>query len=162
MPFAEPLPLSEQQRADLNEIARSRSLPAGFVLRAKLILMLADGVSFAAIKEQLQATAPTISRWKQRFLEEGLEGLDTYHPGQPAVLLTPALRAKILAATRKKPKDGSTHWSCRKRATAIHVSKDVVFDAHLQQQARDFILHLHAGPHQQIAIAQHSPQFAQA
>src|SRR5882724_10596432 len=88
--------------------------------------MLADGVPFAVIKERLQTTAPTISRWKQRFLEDGLEGLDTYHPGQPAVILTPALRAKILAATRRKPKDGSTHWSCRKLAAAINVSKDLV------------------------------------
>ena len=74
MPFtAEPLLLSEQQRADLNDIAQSRSLPAGFVFRAKLILMLADGAPFAAIKERLQTTAPTISRWKQRFVEQGLE-----------------------------------------------------------------------------------------
>jgi len=116
----------EQQRADLNEIAQSRSLPAGFVFRAKLILMLAEGVPFAVIKERLQTTAPTISRWKQRFLEEGLEGLDTYHPGQSAVVLTPALRARILAATRRKPKDGSSHWSCRKLAAALHVSKDMV------------------------------------
>jgi len=127
VPFiAEPIQLSEQQRTDLNEIAQSRSLPAGFVFRAKLILMLAEGVPFAVIKERLQTTAPTISRWKQRFLEDGLEGLDTYHPGQPAVILTPALRAKILAATRRKPKDGSTHWSCRKLAAAINVSKDMV------------------------------------
>jgi transposase len=127
VPFiAEPIQLSEQQRTDLNEIAQSRSLPAGFVFRAKLILMLAEGVPFAMIKERLQTTAPTISRWKQRFLEDGLEGLDTYHPGQPAVILTPALRAKILAATRRKPKDGSTHWSCRKLAAAIQVSKDMV------------------------------------
>ena len=41
--LAEPLPLSKQQRADLNEIAQSRSLPAGFVFGAKLILMLAEG-----------------------------------------------------------------------------------------------------------------------
>ena len=127
VPFiAEPIQLSEQQRTDLNEIAQSRSLPAGFVFRAKLILMLAEGVPFAVIKERLQTTAPTISRWKQRFLEDGVEGLDTYHPGQPAVILTPALRAKILAATRRKPKDGSTHWSCRKLAAAINVSKDMV------------------------------------
>src|ERR1700694_2385841 len=127
MPFAaEPIHLSDQQRTDLNEIAQSRSLPAGFVFRAKLILMLADGVSFAVIKERLQTTAPTISRWKQRFVEEGLEGLDTYHPGQQAVVLTPALRAKILAVTRRKPKDGSTQWSCRKLAAAVNVSKDMV------------------------------------
>ncbi len=48
MPFtAEPIHLSDEQRRDLNEIALSRSLPAGFVFRAKLIMMLADGLSFA-------------------------------------------------------------------------------------------------------------------
>jgi len=127
MPFtAESIHLSDQQRTDLKEIGQSRSLPAGFVFRAKLILLLADGLSFSAIKDRLQTTAPTIARWKQRFLEAGLEGLDTYHPGQKAVVLTPALRAKILAATRKKPKDGSTHWSCRKLAAVVGVSKDMV------------------------------------
>jgi hypothetical protein len=47
--------------------------------------------------------APTIIRWKQRFLESGLDGLDTYHLGQKATVLTPALRARILSAPRKKP-----------------------------------------------------------
>src|ERR1019366_7744851 len=67
-----------------------------------------------------QATAPnhgaTIIRWKQRFRQYGLDGLDTYHPGQKPRVLTPALRARILSATRRKPSDGSTHWSCRKLA----------------------------------------------
>src|SRR5271156_1349071 len=88
--------------------------------------MLAEGVPFAVVKERLQTTAPTIPRWKQRFLEDGLEGLDTHHPGQSAVVLTPALRARILAATRRKPKDGSSHWSCRKLAATLNVSKDMV------------------------------------
>jgi transposase len=96
------------------------------VFRAKLILMLADGVSFRTIKQRLQTTAPTIIRWKQRFLASGLDGLDTHHPGQTAWVLTPVLRARILGATRKKPSDGSTHWSCRKLASALHVSKDAV------------------------------------
>lgn len=127
MPFTgEPICLSDQQRTDLQEISQSRSLPAGFVFRAKVILMLAEGFSFSAIKERLQTTAPTIARWKERFLESGLEGLDTYHPGQKAVVLTAVLRAKILAATRKKPRDGSTHWSCRKLAAVVGVSKDMV------------------------------------
>ena len=89
-------------------------------------MMLADGLSFSLIKQRLQTTAPTIARWKQRFLVSGLEGLDTYHPGQKAVVQTPALRVKILAATRRNPKDGSTHWSCRKLAAAVGVSKDMV------------------------------------
>ena len=47
MPFiGEPIQLLEQQRTELNEIAQSRSLPAGFVFRAKLILMLAEGEPF--------------------------------------------------------------------------------------------------------------------
>ena len=118
--------LTTDQRAELNSIAQSRSLPAGYVFRAKLILMLAQGASFNTVKRRLQTSAPTIVRWKQRFLESGLDGLDTYHPGQKAAVLTPTLRARILSVTRKKPSDGSTHWSCRKLAAALGVSKDAV------------------------------------
>src|SRR5205809_4876868 len=118
--------LSEDQQLELSRIAQSRSLPAGYVFRARLILMLAEGVSFRTIKQRLGTTAPTISRWKQRFLTSGIDGLDTSHPGQSASVLTPKLRARILSATRKKPKDGSTHWSCRKLAAALGVSKDAV------------------------------------
>src|SRR5271155_602632 len=118
--------LTPQQYSDLSSISQSRALPAGYVFRAKLILMLAKGASFNAIKRQLQTSAPTIVRWKQRFREYGLEGLDTYHPGQKPSVLTPAVRARILSATRKKPSDGSTHWSCRKLASVLGISKDAV------------------------------------
>ena len=118
--------LSEEQRGELSSVAQSRSLPAGYVFRARLILMLAEGASFNAIKRQLHTTAPTISRWKARFLDSGMDGLDTHHPGQSASVLTPALRARILSATRKKPVDGSTHWSCRKLAATLGVSKYAV------------------------------------
>src|SRR6201987_6474987 len=118
--------LSAEQRSELRGIAQSCSLPAGYVFRARLILMLAEGASFSTIKQQLRTTAPTIIRWKARFLHSGMDGLDTRHPGQPARVLTPALRARILSATRKKPGDGSTHWSCRKLAATLGVNKDAV------------------------------------
>ncbi len=118
--------LTAEQSAELTAIAQSRSLPAGYVFRAKLILLLAEGASFSTIKQRLDTTAPTISRWKERFLADGVDGLDTYHPGQKPTVLTPALRAKILAATRKRPADHSTHWSCRKLAAVLGVSKDAV------------------------------------
>jgi transposase len=118
--------LNEEQQLELSRIAHSRSLPAGYVFRARLILMLAEGASFNTIKQRLRTTAPTIVRWKQRFIAAGLDGLDTSHPGQPASVLTPKLRARILSATRRQPKDGSTHWSCRKLAVALGVSKDAV------------------------------------
>src|SRR5579863_6819624 len=97
--------LNEEQQMELSRIAQSRSLPAGYVFRARLILMLAEGASFSAIKRQLHTTAPTISRWKARFLDSGVDGLDTCHPGQSASVLTASLRARILSATRKKPVD---------------------------------------------------------
>src|SRR4029077_14632056 len=71
-------------------------------------------------------TAPTISRWKKRFLESGLDGFETQRPGQPARKLTAKLRARILNASRHRPDDGSTHWSCRKLAKQLGVSKDLV------------------------------------
>jgi transposase len=64
------------QQDELVAISQSRSLPA-----AKLILMLAEGASFRTIKHKLGTTAPTIVRWKERFLSGGIDGLDTYHPG---------------------------------------------------------------------------------
>src|ERR1700757_4686593 len=118
--------LNEEQRIELSSIAQSRSLPAGYVVRARLILMLAEGAPYSTIKRQLRTTAPTISRWKVRFLRSGIDGLNTHHPGQSATVVTPALRARILSATRRRPKDGSTHWSCRKLAAALGISKDAV------------------------------------
>lgn len=124
--IARKVQLSEPQKRELTSIAQSRALPAGYVFRAKLILMLSEGASFAKIRERLGTTNPTIIRWKERFSSAGMEGLDTSHPGQQPYRLTASLRAKILNATRKKPSDGSTHWSCRKLAKALGISKDIV------------------------------------
>ncbi len=127
MPFeGKPVVLTPKQRFDLEEISRSQSLPAGFVLRAKIVLALAGGLAYDAVKEKFDTTAPTISRWKKRFLDHGLDGLETHRPGQPPSKLTPKMRAKILSATQRKPRDGSTHWSCRKLAQKLGVSKDLV------------------------------------
>lgn len=118
--------LASATRSDLEEIARSQSLPAGFVLRAKIILLLAEGLSYEAIQTKLDTTAPTISRWKKRFLASGLDGFETQRPGQPPQKLTAKLRGKILDATRRRPRDGSTHWSCRRLAVELGISKDLV------------------------------------
>jgi transposase len=127
MPFeSAPIRLKSAQRSELEEIARSQSLPAGFVTRAKIVLLLADGFSYQAVARKLDTSAPTVAKWKKRFLEHGLDGLETHRPGQPPSKLTARLRAKILNATRRQPRDGSTHWSCRKLAQQLGISKDLV------------------------------------
>jgi transposase len=127
MPFqTKPLVLDEGQRSELEDISGSQSLPAGFVLRAKIVLLLADGWSYSDIVAKLDTSTSTIGKWKRRFLGAGLEGLETERPGQTPPKLTPKLRARILNATRRKPRDGSTHWSTRKLADQLGVSKTMV------------------------------------
>lgn len=127
MPFeGEPLVLTPPQRVELEDIGRSQSLPAGFVLRAKILLLLAEGFSYQAVADKLDTSTPTVGKWKKRFRSAGFDGLETHRPGQSPSKLTPRLRARILDATRRKPGDGSTHWSCRKLAQHLGVSKDLV------------------------------------
>jgi transposase len=122
-----PVKLSPDEHEELRQMSVSRSLPAGDVIRARMILMLADGRSYVEIQERLQTTAPTISRWKKRFLRERICGLiQLRHPGQRPKVITPKFQARVLEATRRKPKDGSTHWSVRKLARELNVSKDAV------------------------------------
>ena len=128
MPFgAEPLVLTEEERRELQQMTQSRSLPAGDVMRSRMIVLLADGVAYQKIQDLLDTTAPTIARWKRRFLQHRIAGLmEELHPGQPPSGRTPKLQAKVLAAIKEGPKDGSTHWSCRKLANRFHVSKDTI------------------------------------
>jgi len=119
--------LTAEERVELEQMTQSRTLPAGDVFRARLILMLADGLPYRTIQQRLDTTAPTIVRWKRRFAEQRMAGLlEIRHPGQKPSVITPALQAKVLEATRRPPSDGSTHWSCRKLAKHLKVGKDTV------------------------------------
>lgn len=124
--YRELLTLTPEQREELRRWAQSRTLPAGDVFRARLILALAEGVSYRQIKKTLQTTAPTISRWKQRFEQHGIEGLEPQHKGSRARTATPAVQAKVCRKVQQKPGDGSTHWSVRKLAAEMGISKSSV------------------------------------
>jgi transposase len=128
MPFrGEPIVLSEEEKSELEQMTQSRMLPAGDVMRARMMLLLADGLSYVKIQELLDTTAPTISRWKERFLKHRLPGLmEERHPGQKPSVRTPKLQARVLAAIHEGPTDGSTQWSCRKLAARLKVSKDTI------------------------------------
>jgi len=128
VPFqSEAITLTDDERAELEQMTQSRTLRAGDVFRARLVLMLADGLPYRTIQRKLDTTAPTISRWRRRFAQQRIAGLiEIRHPGQRPSVITPTLQAKVMEATRRKPSDGSTHWSCRKLARHLKVSKDTV------------------------------------
>src|ERR1700685_962109 len=126
MPFgSELLVVTEQEQEELQQMTQSQMLPAGDVMRARMILLLDDGVAYQKIQDLLDTTAPTIARWKRRFLDHRIAGLmEEVHPGQQPSVRTPKLQAKVLTAIQEGPKDGSTHWSCRKLgATGGEVSR---------------------------------------
>ena len=130
------LQLSDEQRDELQAWAQSRSLPAGYVFRARLILALADGLSYREIERKLGASAPTVSKWKGRFEKEGIEGLQGQHQGSKPRCATPAVQSRVIRRAQQKPSDGSTHWSCRRLAEELGVSKSTVQRILAQAQLR--------------------------
>src|SRR5437773_2886097 len=120
------LTLTAEEEQELMRWAQSRSLPAGDVFRARLILALGDGMTYDAIQQSLHTSAPTISRWKQRFEEFGIEGLEPQHKGSKPRTATPAVQAKVCRKVQQKPIDGTTHWSVRKLSAEMGVSKSSV------------------------------------
>jgi hypothetical protein len=78
------LALSALERAELERITRSPSLPAGLVRRAEIILRSADGATQRAIAEAVDVSLPLVGHWRRRFRQERLAGLyDAPRPGRP-------------------------------------------------------------------------------
>src|SRR6266513_1707183 len=105
------------ERKELERISRAQAVSAAQSRRARLILLLAEGAKWMAIRDKLDCDTRFISRWRGRFIAERLAGLFSRHTGRASYKVNERMEAKILAWTSKrKPADGSTHWSSRKLA----------------------------------------------
>lgn len=120
------LTLTIDERTELERRVRSRKRRAEDVRRAQVILMLAQGESFATITAAVGCYPDYVSRWKQRFESDRVAGLQAKYRGQPPRLRTAALEARVLAKTRQTPPDGSTHWSTRKLGQVLGISHMLV------------------------------------
>ncbi len=60
-----------------------------------MLLLLADGASYTQVQQTVGCTAPFISKWKRRFLEERLAGLYARHEGRPIQVLHHMMVARI-------------------------------------------------------------------
>jgi transposase len=114
--------LTSIERDALQRLSRTGRGRADLARRARIILRLADGASYLEIARGLGESSRTIGKWKRRFLEARIDGLEGRYRGNTPTVLTPRLEARILAWTRKPPTDGSTHWSTRKLAKALKLS----------------------------------------
>jgi transposase len=120
------LTLTVDERTELERRTRSRKSRAEDVRRAQVILMLAAGQSFTTIARAVGCYPAYIARWKDRFETERLAGLQAKYRGQLPTVRTPALEARVLAKTRQKPPDGSTHWTTRKLGKVLGISHMLV------------------------------------
>src|SRR2546426_20765 len=120
------LVLRPEQREQLEGLASSRSLPAGLVSRARIILLSASGKTNMQIARQLGLTKATVGKWRRRFLEQDVSGLhDELRPGRPHPISDERVAQLVRKTLETKPK-GGTHWSIRQIAAETRVSKSTV------------------------------------
>src|SRR5579864_8708012 len=118
--------LSAQQREQLESLANSRSLPAGLVTRARIVLMSAAGINNQQIARQLRVTNATAGKWRRRFLKYDVAGLhDELRPGRPRPISDERVAQLVRKTLETKPK-GGTHWSIRQIAAETRLSKSTV------------------------------------
>ncbi|MGI9181139.1 MAG: helix-turn-helix domain-containing protein, partial [Longimicrobiaceae bacterium] len=115
-PVKDPLrPLSEEERAVLEQISRSRSDPAEHVIRAKLLLAVASGMSHSAAARSVgRRSNDAVTHLVSRFNREGLAALAPRSSGGSEPIYGPAERERILREFRRTPEreqDGTAKWS---------------------------------------------------
>jgi hypothetical protein len=76
--------LSVEERAELERRVACYTLPFKVVQRAKMILCAADGLTNAETARRLDTAADVVGRWRKRFFEQRLVGLeDRQRAGRP-------------------------------------------------------------------------------
>jgi putative transposase len=120
------LQITSEERAQLEAMARSRSLPAALARRAKIVLLTENGLSDRQAADRLQVSQPTVSTWRRRFRSDRIGGLhDELRPGRPRSHDEERLAELLKTALSTKPAAG-THWSVRSLAEATGLSKSSV------------------------------------
>lgn len=122
-----PLVLSEDVRAQLESFERSRSLPAGLVRRAEIVLLCAQGLDNGTVGEMMDTTRQTVGKWRRRFLEQALMGLyDEPRPGRPRSIEEERIMELLYNTLHTKPPAENDRWSVRTAAKQTDLSKSTV------------------------------------
>lgn len=122
------LALSEDQKSELDRLARNGNTPQRVALRCRLLLLAHEGVANQSIAQRFKVSCPTILALRSAFAKEGIAAVKGIRKRKRrAQVLTPELEQKILEATLKtRPGDGSTHWSVRMLARHLRISRTIV------------------------------------
>lgn len=122
------LTVTVEQRAELERMAASTSLPHRQVVQARGLLWACEGVANDEIGRRCGVDSDAVRRWRSRFISKGVEGVGTIARGRGRKPSLPAGTVEeVLRLTHKEvPADGSTHWSTRTMAARVGIGKDSV------------------------------------
>ena len=106
--------LAAEQREELRHLIRVGKSPARVTARARILLKSDDGWPAPQVAEGLDVALSTIYRIKQRFSEEGLEGVlqDRPQANRPRKLDDRG-EAHLIALACTPPPAGHDHWTLR-------------------------------------------------
>jgi transposase/DNA-binding MarR family transcriptional regulator len=127
MRVAPQITLEEKERKILHRWSRGRSTPARLVLRAKIVLRGAKGNQNNDIASELGVDRSIVGRWRSRFAQHGLAGIEKDAPrsGRKPAKRNKLARLIIKKTTNERPSN-ATHWSTRSLAKKLGVSQSMV------------------------------------
>lgn len=103
--------LTAKRRRKLEQIVRAGSSPQRLVLRARIVLLAAGGMTNAEIARRLGCSVAVARAWRGRFAVRGIPGLfDKPRSGRPEVH-GPSARLAAVAVATSVPPDGESQWS---------------------------------------------------
>jgi transposase len=121
-----PLILGDDERQKLHTWASRPTSPQRLALRSRIVLACAEGLDNKAVAARLRVNVVTVGKWRQRFLENRLEGLtDEPRPGAPRTITDAMVEQVVTKALEEKPK-AATHWSTRGMAEASGLSQSAI------------------------------------
>lgn len=138
-----------KQRKQLEEIVARPSAAAGFVRRARVVLLSAEGISGREISVRLDLSPEQVSRIRARFRADGVDGLHSRpKAGRQNHAVPPATVDRVVQMAMSPPPAGRSRWTTRLLARNVGLTSGCVsdllrkhglkphFGAHVQGQSR--------------------------
>ena len=125
--FARKFECTEAEINELQRLIAAHKSEHRMVRRAKMVLMCAEGHQIKDIATTLGERPNTVITWRDRFIEQGLEGLvDIGRPGKPATY-GKEFRSIVLNKLTETPPNGLANWDGSTLAAELNVSADAVW-----------------------------------
>jgi transposase len=120
MRVAPAIVLTDEEREELTKLIRSKLTSVRLVQRARIVLLAAQGLQNKEIAAELGVGRVQVARWRERYGESRLEGIERDLPrGAPPVKVDVA---RLVELTTQSNPEAATHWSTRTMAQELGVS----------------------------------------